>query len=464
MSGVHPPDEPTLLQLRERFRSREDTPLAAVERALDRMDAHDGTIHAFLAVDRDRALAEAETATKAWRAAGPRPALLGLPISVKDTIEVAGMPTTYGSAVFRHNRRPDSVIAERLRRHGAIIIGKTNTSEFALCTDVRNRLTGPGRNPLDTARSCGGSSGGAAASVAAGMSAAAVGTDSAGSIRIPAAYQGLVGFKPSFRRVPWVQDWNAAPTRSHPGPITRDARDAWELTKALGGADWRDPASALAPLADEEFESALRRGTDGLRVAFIADTSAPTSAGASAEVSASEEAALARDLTDFLRDVFGALDRLRWDRLVPPPTTARVWPYAAEHVAAALRLSPDFFDAVEELTDYARPIYEAGRTQSAAEYLRATGEERERGLALRHALAAYDYAFSVVAPEPPRVTETYSPLQFPRLALLNLAGLPAVSVPFGAYRSGMPRAMQIFGRFGDDAGVLAMAEKLTRSL
>ncbi|TYB44002.1 amidase [Actinomadura chibensis] len=454
MSGVHLPDEPTLLQLRERFRGGEDTPLAAVARALDRVDAHDGTIHAFLAVDRDRALAEAETATKAWRAAGPRPALLGLPVSVKDTIEVSGMPTTYGSAVFRHNRRPDSVLAERLRRHGAIIIGKTNTSEFALRTDVRNRLTGPGRNPLDPARSCGGSSGGAAASVAAGMCAAAIGTDSAGSIRIPAAYQGLTGFKPSFRRLPWVQDWNAAPTRSHPGPITRDARDAWELTKTLGGPDWRDPASGLGPLADEEFERALSSGTDGLRVGFITEE---------AEAS-EEEAALARELADFLRDAFGALDRLRWDRLVPPPTPARVWPYAAEHVAAALRLSPDFFAAADELTDYARPIYEAGRTQSAVEYLHATSAERGRGLALRQALTAYDYAFSVVAPEAPRLTESTAPPQFPRLALLNLAGLPAVSVPFGAYRSGLPRAMQIIGRFGDDAGVLAMAEKLTRSL
>ncbi|WP_067458142.1 amidase [Actinomadura macra] len=455
MSGAQPTIEPTLLQLRERFRTGEDTPQAAVERALQRIDAQDETICAFLAVDRDRARADAEAATRAWRTAGPHPTLLGLPISVKDTIEVTGMPTTYGSAVFRHNRRPDSVIAQRLRQHGAIIIGKTNTSEFALATEVRNRLTGPGRNPLDPDRTCGGSSGGAAASVAAGMSAAALGTDSAGSIRIPAAYQGLVGFKPSHQRIPWVQDWKAAPTRSHTGPITRDVRDAWELTRALSGPDWRDPASGFGALVDEEFDSALASGTRGLRVCHIGEARPPAAA---------EESALAHELTAFVQHVFGDLDRLQWDDLVPPPVAARVWPYAGEHVAAAMRLSADFFDAAGELTDYVRPIYETGRTQTATEYLCATGEERMRGLALKQALTTYDYAFSVVAPEAPRLTDTYTPLKFPRLALLNLAGLPAVSVPFGTYASGMPRAMQIIGRFGDDAGVLAMAEKLTRSL
>lgn len=453
MTGAQTTTEPTLVELRERFRAGEDSPLAAVERALERVDAQDGELAAFLAVDRDRALADAETATKAWRGAGPHPALLGLPISVKDTIEVAGMPTTYGSAVFRHNQRPDSVVARRLREHGAIIIGKTNTPEFALVTEVRNRLTAPGRNPLDTGRTCGGSSGGAAASVAAGMSAAALGTDSAGSIRIPAAYQGLVGFKPSYQRIPWVQDWKASLTRSHTGPITRDVRDAWELTKALSGYDWRDPSSRLGALADEEFERVLMSGMAGLRVCFIGEAHPPEAA---------RETELVHDLTAFLKQAFPEIERLQWDDLAPPPTAARTWPYAGEHVAAALRLSPDFFDAAGELTDYARPIYEAGRTQSAEEYLRATAEDRMRGLILGKALAPYDYAFSVVAPEAPRILNTYTPMAFPRLALLNNAGLPAVSVPFGTYPSGMPRAMQIIGRFGDDAGVLAMADKLTR--
>ncbi|WUH98209.1 amidase [Spirillospora sp. NBC_00431] len=446
---------PTLLELRERFRTGEDTPLAAVERALERIDALDGQLCAFLAVDRDRALADAEAATRAWRTTGPQPPLLGLPISVKDTIEVAGMPTTYGSAVFRHNRRPDSVVAQRLREHGAIIIGKTNTPEFALVTEVRNRLTAPGRNPLDPTRTCGGSSGGAAASVAAGMSVAALGTDSAGSIRIPAAYQGLIGFKPSYQRIPWVQDWKAALTRSHIGPITRDVRDAWELMKALGGRDWRDPSSRLGALADDEFEHALMSGTSGVRACFIGEAEPPP---------ASQDADLVQDLTAFLQNTFGTIDRLQWDDLAPPPAATRVWPFAGEHVAAATRLSPDFFDAAGELTDYARPIYEAGRTQLAEEYLHSTGEDRMRGLALEQALATYDYAFSAVAPEAPRIGDAYVPLGFPRLALVNSAGLPAVSVPFGAYPSGMPRAIQIIGRFGDDAGVLAMAEKLTRSL
>lgn len=447
--------EATLGDTLERFRTGDDTPTAAVERALQRIDEVDGTLHAFLAVDRDRARADAEHATAAWRSGESRP-LLGVPISVKDTIEVEGMPTTYGSRAFRDNLQADSVVAERLRRQGAIIIGKTNTPEFALVTDVRNRLTPPGRNPLDPTRTCGGSSGGAAASVAAGMSVAAIGTDSAGSIRIPAAYQGLVGFKPSYQRIPWVQKWKASATRSHTGPITRDVADAWELTKALSGPHWGDPSSRLPRLGDSDFDRAMQVPVRDHRILLLLD---PTSAVES------REAALVADLEQFLRDVLGNLMIREWDSVVPPAAPVpegSVWPYAAEHVAAALSVRPDFFDHIDELADYARPIYEAGRTQVAHEYLAATNAQRRRALELTRVLAEYDFAVTVSTGEAPPVEQTYTPLAFPRLALVNIAGVPAVSIPFGSYDSGLPRALQIIGRFGDDAGVLAVAEQFTR--
>lgn len=447
----------TLGETRERFRIGADTPTAAVERMLQRLEEADGTLHAFLAVDRDRALADAQSATLAWQS-GDRSAqlpLLGIPISVKDTIEVAGMPTTYGSTVFRDNVQGDSVVAERLRQQGAIIIGKTNTPEFALVTDVRNRLTPPGRNPLDPTRTCGGSSGGAAASVAAGMSVAAIGTDSAGSIRIPAAYQGLVGFKPSYQRIPWVQQWKASATRSHTGPITRDVADAWELTRALSGPHWGDPSSRLPRLDDVDFHRALHVPVRDHRTLLLLDSDATEC----------DEATLAADLEHFLRHTMGATDVREWSGVVapiPPAPDGSVWPYAAEHVAAAVGLRPDFFDHLDELTDYARPIYRAGRTQVAHEYLAATTAARRRALELTCALDEYDYAFTTVATEAPIVEQDYVPLSFPRLAIVNLAGLPAVSIPFGFYASGLPRALQIIGHFGDDAGVLAVAEQLTR--
>lgn len=448
--------EVTLGATVERFRTGDDTPTAAVERALQRIDETNGTLHAFLAVDRDRARADAESATAAWHSGENRRPLLGVPISVKDTIEVEGMPTTYGSRVFRDNLQGDSVVAERLRRQGAIIIGKTNTPEFALVTEVRNRLTPPGRNPLDPERTCGGSSGGAAASVAAGMSIAAIGTDSAGSIRIPAAYQGLVGFKPSYQRIPWVQEWKASATRSHTGPITRDVADAWELTKALSGPHWGDPTSRVAGLEDSDFDRAMQVSVRDHRILLILDPSSAAEA---------EESTLVADLEQFLRITVGQLTIREWDSVIPPAapaTQGSVWPYSAEHVAAALSVRPDFFDHIDELTDYARPIYEAGRTQVAHEYLAATNAQRRRALEFTRVLAEYDFAVTVSTGEAPRVEESYTPVAFPRLATVNIAGVPAVSIPFGSYASGLPRALQIIGHYGDDAGVLAVAEKFTR--
>lgn len=449
-------DEPTLTELRDRFRRGDDTPLSAVTRALARIDEHNGELHAFLAVDRERALAEAEAATLAWRSSRRHPPLLGIPISVKDTIEVEGMPTTYGSRLFTHNNQADSVVAQRLRAQGAIIIGKTNTPEFSLVSEVRNQLTPPGRNPLDLTRTCGGSSGGAAASVVAGMSVAALGTDSAGSIRIPAAYQGLVGLKPSYQRIPWVQEWKASLTRSHTGPITRSVADAWALLEALSGYHWRDPASRLPALEHNEFQNGAEHELRTLRVACLLDADGTEDPDTSH---------LVDDLRHLLIDVFDRVEELTWESVTPPAQPQEpeaTWPYAGEHVSAALFLRPDLVDHLDELSDHARPIYTDGLTQPAHEYLAAASRERQRGLQLGDALSPYDYVFSAVAPEAPPLVEDYVPLRFPRLALLNLAGLPAVSIPFGAYPSGMPRAIQIVGRFGDDAGVLSVAACLSR--
>lgn len=455
MTNTRANEEPTLLELRERFRTGEETPLDAARRALSRIDELDSELHAFLATDPEGSLAAAQAATDAWHAPGPHPPLLGIPISVKDTIEVAGMPTTYGSTLFRDNIRDDSVVAERLRAAGAVVIGKTNTPEFALITEVRNNLTPRGRNPLNTERTCGGSSGGAAASVAAGMSTVALGTDSAGSVRIPAAYQGLVGFKPSYQRIPWVQDWKASLTRSHIGPITRDVSDAWALTVALSGEDWRDPSSRQVALGSDDLNVARTRSLNGLRAAVLVETDPPADA---------QDAQLLEELLECARAEFASVEVLTWDSLVDLPSPAPGgWAYAGEHVAGALALLPELRERLDELTEYARPIYEWGLVQTSREYIEATSSERRRGSQLAHALKPYDCALSLVAPEAPPVDQEAASAAFPRLALVNIAGLPAVSVPFGAYQSGLPRAIQVVGRFGADAEVLAIAERLTVS-
>lgn len=449
--------ELTAAELRRRFLAGEDTPSDALERCLARIDAADGELRAFVATDRENARAQAERATRAYRhSPHVLPPLLGVPVSVKDTIEVAGMPTTYGSAVFADNLRPDSLLARRLRDQGAVIVGKTNTPEFALVTETTNRLGGPTRNPLDPTRTAGGSSGGAGAALAAGMCAVSVGTDSAGSIRVPAAYTGLVGLKPTYQRVPWVQDWKASLTRSHSGPIARDAQDAWELLVALSGYDHRDPSSRLPALDPADLDRARAAVARSLKTAILLDHEGPYD----------DERLLGEELAPLLADLVGTPERLDFDALVAPFESTAIWPYAGEHLAAAEKLRTDFWDvAADLLTEYALPIYTAAREQLAHDYIRQSQAQRQAGIEFAHALDAYDYVFTTVAGQAPVIQETYVPVAFPRLGVINIAGLPAVSVPFGTHPGGLPKAVQIIGRFGDDAGVLALAERImaTRS-
>ncbi|MGH9843078.1 MAG: amidase, partial [Blastocatellia bacterium] len=208
-------------QLLAGYARRDFSPVEVLDELLERIERLNPLLRAYLALNDEDARRAAVTAERAWRSSGEKPLLCGVPVSVKDTIEMQGLPTTYGSLAFRNNYQEDSEIVLRLRRAGAVIIGKTNTPEFALLATVRNRLSEPGANPWDLDRTCGGSSGGAAAAVAAGLGQLAVGTDSGGSIRVPAAYTGVFGLKPAYQRIPTVQCWRAAPGRSHNGPLAR---------------------------------------------------------------------------------------------------------------------------------------------------------------------------------------------------------------------------------------------------
>ena len=183
--------------------AREITPLQLLEQSLARLDALEPVLNAFTHVDRDGALAAARAAT-ARQASGTRLSPLdGIPVSVKDNIFVAGMPARWGSLLFRdHVPDRDDICVERLRAAGAVIIGKTTTPEFALLGRTDSRLSGVTRSPWDPALTPGGSSGGAVASVAAGVTPLAIGTDMGGSTRLPASYTGLVGMRPSTGRLP----------------------------------------------------------------------------------------------------------------------------------------------------------------------------------------------------------------------------------------------------------------------
>jgi Asp-tRNA(Asn)/Glu-tRNA(Gln) amidotransferase A subunit family amidase len=431
------------------------TPLEVTQALLERIDRKNEPLRAYLAIDRDGALAAARKATAVWAQPGERPLLCGVPVNVKDTIEMAGMPTTYGSLAFKDNLQPDAEIVKRLRVAGAIILGKTNSPEFALAPHCRNRLGAPAANPWDLARTPGGSTGGGAAAVAAGLGPLCIGTDSGGSVRLPAAYTGLFALKPTFQRIPAVQNWRASPGRSHNGPITRTVRDAALMMQALAGPHPSDGDSARDPEVD--YLGYARGNVRGARVAFSRDF------GRGIPLDAEQEAFL-QQACDVLRDLGCTL--LEANPPVPKPgpdeLAPGVWSYSGDHYAAAEALVPDFWAKhSEELTEYAKPIYDAGRTALAWQYRRILRRDRAFAEAMRRWFFDYDFLLSPCAPPAPRNDEPNvrddSRGQMKFLAPFNLSYNPAASLPMGLSAQGLPISVQVVGKLGNDVGTLRLA-------
>ncbi|HLG57460.1 MAG TPA: amidase [Vicinamibacterales bacterium] len=244
----------TVAELSRALQARALTAQDLTERCLERIAGRDSSINAFVTVLADEARAQARTADHEIAAGRYRGPLHGIPISLKDLIDVRGTPTTAASRVRRgHVAAHDSVVAARLRTAGAVFIGKTNLHEFALGTTNEDSAYGPVHHPLDHSRSPGGSSGGSAASVLAEMSYASIGTDTGGSIRIPAAACGLVGLKPALGEIPTVGVAPLSGTLDHVGPLCRSVEDAGILHQALGGV------SNPAPIGPRELRG-LRLG------------------------------------------------------------------------------------------------------------------------------------------------------------------------------------------------------------
>lgn len=440
-------------ELLEGYARRDFSPTEVLEDCIGRIEQYDPALRAYLAVNHEDARQAAKAAERAWACEGEKPLLCGVPVSVKDTIEMQGMPTTYGSLAFKNNYQDDSEIVLRLRDAGAVILGKTNTSEFALLPAVRNRLREPGCNPWNLERTCGGSSGGAAAAVAAGLGPLAVGTDSGGSIRLPAAYTGIFGLKPTYQRIPTVQQWRAAPGRSHNGPLARTVRDAALLMQALAGFDARDPESRVEPAAHYlDFDSSMP-GVGRVAVALRMGSSELADDGARSALSG--VASLLSDIGYELHDDCPPLPTERHE-LAPG-----VWGYSGDHYAAAEALIPGFWEKhADDLTDYARPIYEAGQTALAWQYrrlLRQTQAYRERVAAW---FQSYDFVLTPIAAAAPRLDADYAgraPSSLEFLAPFSTTRNPAAAVTVGFHSDGLPRAVQVVGRLGDDLGVLRLA-------
>jgi len=440
---------------------------SVVAEALARIGEGDGRIRAFLEVTGEEALAEART-VDARVAAGESLPLAGVPLALKDNIWVAGRRTSCASKILEGFRPPaDSTVAARLRQAGAVFIGRANMDEFAMGSSTENSASHVTRNPWDIERIPGGSSGGSAAAVAARFVPGAFGSDTGGSIRQPAACCGVVGFKPTYGRVSRYGLVAFASSLDQIGPVARSVGDAARLYRVVAGFDPRDSTTSDRPVGDPE--AALARGVEGLRVGFLAEAELE---GLDPEVAASVEEA---------RRIFREAGAEVVSVSVPRATVAIAIYYVVASAEASSNLAR--FDGVRygpRATDRdLASLYVESRTAGfGAEVKRrillgtfalASGYYEAyygRAMRTRQLLSddfdrAFERADVIACPSIPapafRVGEkTDDPLTMYLSDVFtvpaSLSGLPAISVPSGLTRGGLPLGIQVLGpRFGEDA-------------
>lgn len=407
---------------------------------LERIAERDPGINAFILVRAEEALAQAREADREIASGGPRGLLHGVPISLKDLIDVQGTASTAASRVRAgHVAARDAVLVSRLRKAGAVLVGKTNLHEFAFGTTNEDSAFGLVHHPLDVNRSPGGSSGGSAAAVVAGMSYASIGTDTGGSIRIPAAACGLVGLKPAFGDIPLDGVVPLSTTLDHAGPICRSVEDAGILYEVMrGGPPLAAPVPSLAglrigvlrgyftalldPEVSDLFESACRRLAEG---GVVLETAAIAHAGD-----------------------------------IGPVYLHIVLAEAAAYHAKTLESRPD--DYIPNV----RSRLEMGRYVLAEDYVRAL---RGREVLTREVSAALEDQAALLLPSLPipapllgaatvklgAAEEPVRNIMLRQTQLFNITGHPAITLPCGRTGIGLPVGLQLVGR--DTAALLAVA-------
>ncbi len=431
------------------------TPLELLEEALERIDQLDGAIKAFVTVTREQAYRDAEQAERELRSGLYRSPLHGIPIAVKDIMGVKGVRMTAGSHVLADYVAPeDAAVVEQLRKAGAIIIGKTNTHEFAYGT-----YTPPTRNPWDRTRIPGGSSGGSAAAVIAEMCLGALGTDTGGSIRIPAACCGVTGLKPTYGRVSCFGVIPLSWTLDHVGPLARSAEDCALIFDAIVGYDPRDPYSVTGPpgrtvsLLHNGAESSGPPSLQGLRIglprASFVEPLDP-------EVLQAWQTA-ARILEEAGAEVIADVD-------VPRPTLELYRTIARPEATLAHMQSGWFPDKAHLYTDDTRKHLSSGQQISAVDYLAAQHERRRFASAVRSVLQRVDALALPTIPLPAVPTDMENitiddiPVSLLDLTLpFNLAQLPAISFPCGFTQSGLPIGLQVAGKSFEEGTILRIA-------
>lgn len=438
--------ELSLAEAARAVRARELSPVELTESVLARIGAVDEQLRSYVTVAADTALAAAVHAEREISETGPRSPLHGIPMGLKDLIDAAGLPTTASSDVRAgHIADHDSQVAARLKAAGAVLLGKTHTHEFAY------GLTTPQTsNAWDQSRVAGGSSGGSAVAVAAGEATFALGTDTGGSIRVPAALNGVVGLKPTYGLVSRSGVTPLSWSLDHVGPITRSARDASLVLAETAGYDPRDPASVSGPPVDFTGGGDLKGLRVGIPRNHYFDRVSP-------EVEEAVRRAIERlvelgaKLVDVEIPMARYIQATQWGLMVPEATA-----YHERSLRAAPELySPDV-----------RILLEAGELTSAGDYLRA---QRARTMMRDDWARMFDGIDVLAAPTVPMtaaksgqdtvewadgtveaVSDSYVRLSAPA----NITGVPALTLPVGHDHAGLPIGMQLMARPFRDATVL----------
>lgn len=433
------------------YRTGDVSPVEVVDALLNRIDQCGDETEAFITLTAERARAEARAAETMLRAGADLGPLHGIPIALKDLFDTAGIRTTSG-AKARDRFVPDTsaTVAMRLSRAGAILIGKTNMVELAFGPYGLNPHYGTPPNPWGKDRVPGGSSSGSGVAVAAGLVPVALGTDTGGSIRIPASFCGVVGFKPTLERISRAGATPLSWSLDSIGPLTRCIEDAALVFEAIAGADPADPVTLTQPPVD--VMRGLKRGARGLRIGFVRD---PFCDGANAEVIAAVENA-----ADVLRDLGGDVIDL------PVPEAQAALDEEREGRGSAIVMSVEGYACHRALIEQhgemmdprIRARLELGASFSAPDYAMALQRREQLQLSVRETLRDVDAAICPTMPTvAPRISEVdVAPARL-TTRLVNFLGLCAISVPCGWSGDNLPIGLQIIGKPYGEARILRVA-------
>lgn len=435
------------------YAARDVSPVEATQAALDAIEQDDGALNAFCLVDAESALVDARASEARWTAGEPRGLSDGVPTSIKDLMLTEGWPTLRGSHLIEADSSPwteDAPSVARLRENGAVLLGKVNSPEFGWKGVTHSPRNGVTRNPWDHTKTAGGSSGGSAAAVAAGMGAWSVGTDGGGSIRIPASFSGVVGLKPTYGVIPL---YPASPfgTLAHAGPLTRTVADAARMLDILAQPDARD-WSALAP-QQGSFMAALAGGVRGMKIAFSSNLGYGTN---DPEVDAAVRTAVA-----VLEGLGAEITEIELGWSDPVDAYHVLWFAGAAKVVEAYGTN-----ALEKLDPGLREALERHSGYSASDFLDATAVRMKLGhdTGLLHEqynvlltptlpITAFEAGVDVPASSASPDWTSWTPYSYP----FNLTQQPAITVPCGFTSEKLPVGLQIIGPRHADARILRVA-------